>query len=152
VEPSAGVDRIALALLCNAYREEWIPKEGPAIPAEPGKQPPEGYEARTVMRFAPRVAPIKAAIFPLLKNKPELVDKSREIFIALRQKWACFYDQTGAIGRRYRRQDEIGTPFCITIDFDTLKDNTVTLRERDSMQQHRIPVERLESELQSRMG
>ncbi|MEI8122656.1 MAG: His/Gly/Thr/Pro-type tRNA ligase C-terminal domain-containing protein, partial [bacterium] len=66
--------------------------------------------------------------------------------------WACFYDQTGAIGRRYRRQDEIGTPFCVTVDFDTLKDNTVTLRERDSMQQIRIPVDKLESEIQSRMG
>ena len=152
VEPSAGVDRICLALLCNAYREEWIPKEGPAIPAEPGKQPPEGFEARTVMRFAPRVAPIKVAIFPLLKNKPELVDKSREIFLNLRQHWACFYDQTGAIGRRYRRQDEIGTPFCVTIDFDTLKDNTVTLRERDSMQQIRIPVDQLSREIHSLMA
>ena len=152
VEPSAGVDRIALALLCNAYCEEWIPKEGPAIPSEPGKQPPEGFEARTVMRFAPRVAPVKVAVFPLLKNKPELVDKSRDIFTALRRNWACFYDQTGAIGRRYRRQDEIGTPFCVTVDFDTLKDNTVTLRERDSMQQIRIPADKLESEIQSRMG
>ena len=155
VEPSAGVDRIALALLCNAYREEWLPqgdKSGPAIPAEPGKQPPEGYEARTVMRFAPRVAPIKVAVFPLLKNKPELVEKSRTIFTALRKNWACFYDQTGAIGRRYRRQDEAGTPFCVTVDFDTLKDNTVTLRERDSMKQIRISVDQLEKELQSRMG
>ena len=152
VEPSAGVDRIALALLCNAYREEWIPKEGPAIPAEPGKQPPEGFEARTVLRFAPRVAPIKVAIFPLLKNKPELVDKSRDIFNALQRRWSCFYDQTGAIGRRYRRQDEVGTPFCVTIDFDTLKENTVTLRERDSMQQVRLPVDELERELATRMG
>jgi glycyl-tRNA synthetase len=152
VEPSAGVDRIALALLCNAYHEEWIPKDGPAIPAEPGKQPPEGFEARTVMRFAPRVAPIKVAVFPLLKNKPELVDKSRTLFNTLRRHWPCFYDQTGAIGRRYRRQDEIGTPFCVTVDFDTLQDNTVTLRERDSMKQIRIPINQLEAELLARMG
>jgi len=152
VEPSAGVDRICLALLCNAYREEWIPKDGPAIEAEPGKQPPEGYEARTVLRFAPRVAPIKVAVFPLLKNKPELVDKARGIFTGLRRHWACFYDQTGAIGRRYRRQDEIGTPFCVTVDFDTLTDNTVTLRERDSMKQVRVPVDKLDAEIFARMG
>jgi glycyl-tRNA synthetase len=151
VEPSAGVDRIALALLCNAYHEEWIPKEGPVLPAEPGKQPPEGYEARTVMRFAPRVAPIKVAIFPLLKNKPELVNKAREIFVNLRKHWAVFYDQTGAIGRRYRRQDEIGTPFGVTIDFQTLTDGTVTLRDRDSMQQVRIPVDTLTEELGRKM-
>jgi glycyl-tRNA synthetase len=152
VEPSAGVDRIALAILCNAYREEWIPKDGPAIPAEPGQPVPAGYELRTVMRFAPRVAPIKVAIFPLLKNKQELVDKSREIFSSLRKHWACFYDQTGAIGRRYRRQDEVGTPFCITVDFQSMTDNTVTLRERDSMQQVRISIADLEGELCKRMA
>ncbi len=144
VEPSAGVDRIALAILCNAYGEEWIPAGGgEVLPAEPGKQPPAGYEARTVMRFAPRVAPIKTAVFPLLKNKPELVTKARSIFTELQQCWPCVYDQTGAIGRRYRRQDEAGTPFCITVDFDSLNDDTVTLRERDSMAQERIPVREL---------
>ncbi len=152
VEPSAGVDRIALAILCNAYREEWIPKDGPAIEAEPGKPVPAGYELRTVMRFAPRVAPIKVAVFPLLKNKPELVAKSREIFTDLRKHWNCFWDQTGAIGRRYRRQDEIGTPFGITVDFQSLTDNTVTLRERDSMQQVRIAITDLQGELCKRMG
>ena len=152
VEPSAGVDRIALAVLCNAYREEWLPKEGPALEAEPGKQPPEGYEARTVMRFAPRIAPIKVAVFPLLKNKPELVEKSREIFTEARRRWACFWDQTGAIGRRYRRQDEIGTPFGVTVDFQTLADNTVTLRDRDSMKQVRISVADLIPELDRRIG
>ncbi len=144
IEPSAGVDRIALALLCNAYREEWVPKGGgEVIPAEPGKRAPEGFEARTVMRFAPRVAPIKVAVFPLLKNKPELVAKAREVFDSLQGCWPCFYDQVGAIGRRYRRQDEVGTPFCVTIDFDTLEDDTVTLRERDSMAQERIAVKDL---------
>jgi glycyl-tRNA synthetase len=104
------------------------------------------------MRFAPRVAPIKVAVFPLLKNKPELVAKSREIFTDLRKHWNCFWDQTGAIGRRYRRQDEIGTPFGITVDFQSLTDNTVTLRERDSMQQVRIAITDLQGELCKRMG
>ncbi len=144
VEPSAGVDRIALALLCNAYCEEWVPKgEGEVLQAEPGKRPPEGYEARTVMRFAPRVAPVKVAVFPLLKNKPELVSKAREVFESLQRCWPTFYDQTGAIGRRYRRQDEIGTPYCVTIDFDSLEDDTVTIRERDSMTQERIAIKEL---------
>ncbi|MEI6970279.1 MAG: glycine--tRNA ligase [bacterium] len=141
IEPSAGVDRIALAVLCNAYREEWVPNDGgAAVAAEEGKPVPAGHELRTVMRFAPCVAPIKAAVFPLMKNKPELVTAAREVFDMLRKNWACFYDQTGAIGRRYRRQDEVGTPYCITIDFQTLEDKTVTLRERDSMKQERLPI------------
>lgn len=147
VEPSAGVDRIALALLCEAYREEWIPKGGgEVLTAEAGaKRAPEGYEARTVLRFAPCIAPYKVAVFPLLKNKEELVGKAREIYDLLSKRWKCFYDQTGAIGRRYRRQDEIGTPLCVTIDFDTIeKDNTVTVRDRDSMEQQRMAVEELE--------
>jgi glycyl-tRNA synthetase len=152
VEPSAGVDRIALAVLCNAYREEWVPKAGgEVITAEPDKRAPEGFEARTVMRFAPRVAPIKVAVFPLLKNKPELVGKAREVFESLQRCWPCFYDQIGAIGRRYRRQDEVGTPFCVTIDFDTLEDDTVTLRERDSMQQERIAIKDLIAKLHDQL-
>ena len=154
VEPSAGVDRIALALLCNAYCEEWIPKGDGAEPrpAQPGKPAPQGYEARTVLRLAPRVAPVKIAVFPLLKNKPELVEKSRSVFEMLRNRWACFWDQVGAIGRRYRRQDEIGTPFGITIDFDTLEDDTVTLRERDTMKQERVGISELPSVLQERIA
>jgi glycyl-tRNA synthetase len=143
VEPSAGVDRIALALLCNAYREEWLPKDNEAaeiIIAEPGKQAPAGYEARTVMGFAPRIAPVKVAVFPLLKNKPELVEKARSLFTDYRRYWPCFYDVTGAIGRRYRRQDEIGTPFGVTVDFQTLQDDTVTLRDRDTMKQERLNI------------
>jgi len=143
IEPSAGVDRIALALLCEAYRPEWIAKKDPTDikEADPAvKRAPEGYELRNVMKFAPCIAPVKAAVFPLLKNKPELVSKAKEVFGSLRDSWNVFYDETGAIGRRYRRQDEIGTPFCVTIDFDTLEDNTVTLRDRDSMVQTRIPI------------
>ena len=148
IEPSAGVDRIALALLCHAYREEWIPGGGgAAIEAEPGKPVPAGHELRTVMRFAPGIAPVKVAVFPLLKNKPELVAKSREVYEPLRRRWSCYWDESGAIGRRYRRQDEIGTPFGITIDFQTLEDQTVTLRARDSMQQERLPIANLESRL-----
>ena len=158
IEPSAGVDRVALALLCNAYSEEWVPKgnadvsDRQALPAEPDKQPPDGYEARTVMRFHPRIAPVKVAVFPLLKNKPELISKGREVFNLLKNRWSCAWDAVGAIGRRYRRQDEIGTPFAITIDFDTLADNTVTLRDRDSMQQERISISEIESKLQDVLG
>ena len=154
VEPAAGVDRIALAVLCNAYHEEWLPKggEGEVLEAEPGKRAPEGYEARTVMRFAPRIAPVKVAVFPLLKNKPELVGKAREVFDELRKYWPCFWDQVGAIGRRYRRQDEVGTPFCVTVDFDTLEDNTVTVRDRDSMQQERISIDDLPGKLHGELS
>lgn len=165
VEPSAGVDRIALALLCDAYREEWAPKARgqttddstqknvpEPLPAEPGKQPPDGYEARTVMQFHPRIAPVKVAVFPLLKNKPELVKKAREVFDRLKGRWSCTWDAVGAIGRRYRRQDEIGTPFALTIDFDTLEDNTLTIRDRDSMAQERIKIGEIESKLQDVLG
>ena len=154
VEPSAGVDRIALALLCNAYNEEWVPKDSDAgvIPAEPGKNPPEGYEVRTVLRFAPKVAPVKVAVFPLLKNKPELVAKARGVFDLMRARWNCFWDSAGAIGRRYRRQDEVGTPFCLTIDFQTLDDDTVTVRDRDSMKQDRVAIGELVQRLSSTLA
>lgn len=148
IEPSAGVDRIALALLCEAYREEWIPKGGgEVLTAEAGAQrAPEGYEARTVLRFAPCIAPYKVAVLPLVKNKPELVEKAQTLYRRLAQRWKCFYDQTGAIGRRYRRQDEIGTPLCVTVDFETIeKDNAVTIRDRDSMEQIRLPIDELEA-------
>ena len=134
IEPSAGVDRLALALICNAYCEDQAPDEK-------GKM-----ESRVVMKFHPRIAPIKVAIFPLLKNKPELVMKAKEVRDALRPHMSVFYDEAGAIGRRYRRQDEAGTPFGVTIDFDTLGEkgpelqNTVTLRDRDSMKQERVKI------------
>lgn len=134
VEPSAGVDRTVLALLCNAYDEETVTDEK-------GKT-----ETRIVMRFHPRIAPVKVGVFPLLKNNEQLVSKAREIVGLLRPHMNVFYDETGAIGRRYRRQDEAGTPFGVTVDFETLgeKDpalrDTVTLRERDSMKQERVKI------------
>lgn len=137
IEPSAGLDRLALAILSNAFEEETVTDEK-------GKS-----EVRTVLHFHPRIAPIKVGIFPLLKNKQELVAKASEIVALLRPHMRVFYDETGAIGRRYRRQDEVGTPFGVTIDFETLGEekpelkDTVTLRERDSMQQRRIPVAEL---------
>src|SRR3977135_2517763 len=137
VEPSAGVDRTVLALLCNAYDEETVTDEK-------GKS-----ETRIVMRFHPRMAPIKVGVFPLLKNNEQLVAKAREIQAALRAHMNIFYDETGAIGRRYRRQDEGGTPFCVTVDFETPgeKDatllDTVTLRHRDSMKQERVKISEL---------
>ncbi|MEI6560712.1 MAG: glycine--tRNA ligase [Verrucomicrobiota bacterium] len=134
IEPSAGVDRLLLALICNAYAEEEVTDEK-------GKA-----EVRTVMRFHPRVAPIKVGIFPLLKNKPVLVEKAIAVRDLLRPFMNVFYDDAGAIGRRYRRQDEAGTPFGVTIDFDTIGENgpelegTVTLRHRDSMKQERVKI------------
>jgi glycyl-tRNA synthetase len=137
VEPSAGVDRTVLALICEAYAEDTAPDEK-------GKE-----ESRIVLRFHPRMAPVKCAVFPLLKNKEQLVAKAKEIVQLLRPHMYVFYDETGAIGRRYRRQDEIGTPFCLTVDFETLGEkgderrDTVTLRERDSMKQERVRISEL---------
>ncbi|WP_372846551.1 His/Gly/Thr/Pro-type tRNA ligase C-terminal domain-containing protein, partial [Pontiella sp.] len=142
------VDRIALALLCEAYREEWINKEtGEIVTAEAGaKRAPDGHEARTVLRFAPCIAPYKVAVLPLVKNKEPLVEKAREVYGMLSKRWKTFYDQTGAVGRRYRRQDEIGTPLCVTVDFETIEqDNCVTVRDRDTMEQVRMPIAELES-------
>ena len=136
IEPSAGVDRMVLALICNAYKEEQVPDEK-------GK-----LETRVVLRFHPRIAPIKVAVFPLLKNRAELVNKAQEVRDRLRPHMSIFYDESGAIGRRYRRQDEAGTPFGVTIDFGTLGEkpelkDTVTLRDRDTMQQTRVPIDEL---------
>lgn len=145
IEPSAGVDRLILALICEAFEEENVTDDKGQT------------EVRTVLRFHPRVAPIKAGIFPLLKNKPELVKKALEIRDALRPHMNVFYDDGGAIGRRYRRQDEAGTPYCVTVDFDTIGENgdanrdTVTLRHRDSMTQERIHISELLAFLSSKI-
>ncbi len=122
IEPSAGADRFTLAVLCEAYHEDEI----------------DG-EVRTVLRFHPRLAPIKAAVFPLV-NKDGMPEKAQALYRQLKQEFNVFYDDKGAVGRRYRRQDEAGTPYCITIDGQTLQDDTVTLRERDTTQQRRIPL------------
>jgi glycyl-tRNA synthetase len=141
IEPSAGVDRLALALICSAYCEDQAPDDK-------GK-----LESRVVMKFHPRIAPIKVAVFPLLKNKPELVKKAKEVRDLLRPHMTVFYDEAGAIGRRYRRQDEAGTPFGVTIDFDTLGEqgaelkDTVTLRDRDAMTQERVRISDLPARL-----
>jgi glycyl-tRNA synthetase len=154
IEPASGLTRGVLVLLNEAYTEEFVPKgdtPGGAIPAPLGAQAPEGYETRVVMRFAPRLAPIKVAIFPLLKNRPELVDLAKTLYADLRRTWPVFYDQSGAIGRRYRRQDEIGTPFGVTVDFDSLNDRCVTVRDRDTMAQARVPIAELRAWLAARL-
>jgi len=120
VETSAGCDRTCLVLLCDAYAEETDPE-------------------RTVLRLSPIVAPIKVGIFPLMA-KDGLPEKAREVQHLLKSHYVVFYDEQGNIGRRYRRQDEIGTPCCVTIDHQTLEDNTVTLRNRDTLEQIREPV------------
>jgi glycyl-tRNA synthetase len=131
IETSVGLDRTVLMVLCDAYHEEEVPgeKEGSA-------------EVRTVLRLHPKLAPITAGVFPLIK-KPELVELARKIEADLSDDHRVQYDEKGSIGKRYRRLDEAGTPFCITVDFDSLDDGSVTLRDRDTMSQMRIPVERL---------
>lgn len=127
IEPAVGVDRILLAVLCAGYAEEDV------------KDDKGNVEKRTVLRLSPRIAPVKVAILPLLKNKEALVARAQALYTKLKRKYSVFYDEAGAIGRRYRRQDEIGTPWCVTIDFETIeKDGSFTLRERDSMTQRRI--------------
>lgn len=123
VETSVGLDRNFLAVLTEFYDEDLL-----------------GEEKRVVMRFPAKLAPIKAAVFPLLKNKPELVEKARDIYNTLKKNMKCEFDDNGNVGKRYRRQDEIGTPFCITVDFDTLENNTVTVRDRDTGTQERVFV------------
>ena len=128
IEPAVGVDRILLAVLCAAYAVEDVPDEKGNV------------EQRTVLRLSPRLAPFKVAVLPLIKNKELLVGRARDLYTKLKRKYAVFYDDGGAIGKRYRRQDEAGTPWCVTIDFETIEKpgDTFTLRERDSMQQKRI--------------
>ncbi len=129
VEPSLGADRVALAFLCDAYDEETL----------------ENGDVRNVLRLHPALAPFKAAVLPLQKNK--LGEKAKEVHALLARHFMVDYDDAGQIGKRYRREDEIGTPLCITIDFDTLEDETVTVRDRDTMEQIRLPICQLESYL-----
>jgi glycyl-tRNA synthetase len=146
IEPSAGLDRLALAVLSLAYNE--VEKTD-----DKGKT-----ETLTIMRFHPSIAPIKVGVFPLVKNKPEIVAKARSVYNSLKKHLNCFYDETASIGRRYARQDEAGTPFGVTIDFDTLGEkgpellDTVTVRERDSAAQHRVKIDDLLPWLLARIG
>ncbi|MEM9586201.1 MAG: glycine--tRNA ligase [Planctomycetota bacterium] len=130
IEPSAGADRGALAFLCEAYDEDQAPDEN-------GKM-----QERTVMRLHPRLAPIKAAVFPMMK-KGEMADVASDIYAELKPHLNVYYDAKGAVGRRYRRQDEAGTPYCITVDEQSLTDQTVTIRDRDSREQSRLPIQEL---------
>ncbi len=132
VEPAVGVDRIALALLCDAYDEE-VDERG---------------EKRVVLRFHPRMAPVTVAVLPLSRNE-KLVPPAREVHALLRPHFQAQYDDAQSIGRRYRRQDEIGTPYCVTVDFDSLEDHAVTIRERDSMEQVRVPIAELVGRLRA---
>lgn len=132
LETSVGLGRMFLAFMSEAYTEEDV----------------EG-EKRTVLKLSHDLAPVKAAVFPLLKNKPELVAKAREVFDMLKERMMTEFDDNGNIGKRYRRQDEIGTPWCITIDFDTLENDTVTVRNRDTMQQERIAISDLLAKITS---
>ena len=132
IEPSLGCDRVALAFLCNAYDEEEI-SEG---------------DIRTVLHLHPALAPYKAAILPLSKK---LNDKAEEVYTKLSKSFMCDFDSAGSIGKRYRREDEIGTPYCITIDFDTLEDDTVTIRDRDTMEQIRLPISEVENYIKEKL-
>ena len=129
VETSIGCDRMFLAMMSNALQDEIVPDA-------------KGNDStRTVLKLPSALAPIKCAILPLLKNKEELTTKAREVFNQLKIHFKCQYDEKDAIGRRYRRQDAIGTPYCVTIDFDTLEDNTVTIRDRDTLEQIRVSID-----------
>ena len=135
IEPSGGIDRAALAFLVDAYDEERVLKR-----------------KRVVLRFHPELAPVKAAVFPLLRNRPELVALAKDIASQLRMHMMTIYDDTASIGRLYRRQDEIGTPFCITVDVESLDDHAVTVRDRDSMEQTRVPIPEVKDTLLERLG
>lgn len=139
IEPSAGADRGALAFLCQAYTEDQAPDDA-------GKM-----QTRTVMKFHPRLAPIKAAVFPLV-NKDGMPEMAQQIYGELKREMNVFYDAKGAVGRRYRRQDEAGTPFCVTVDGDSLRDRSVTIRDRDSLEQWRIKADDVAAELKRRIG
>ena len=134
IETSVGVERISLAFLCEAYQE---------IEGGRTKTTKAVKEKEILLKIDKRLAPIKIAVLPLVKNKPELTKKAQEVFQLLKTNFTCQYDETGSIGRRYRRQDEIGTIFCLTCDFQTLEDDTLTIRERDTMKQERIKIKNL---------
>lgn len=133
IEPSLGADRVLLAFLCDAYEEQALPND----------------DSRVVLHLHPALAPIKAAVLPLQKNK--LGELATSVYEKLSQKFMVDYDETGSIGKRYRRQDEVGTPYCVTVDFDTVEDQTVTVRDRDTMEQIRLKIDELEAWLESKL-
>lgn len=136
IEPTFGIDRSFLSVIMDAYAEEDLGEN----------------DSRVVLKLKKELAPIKAAIFPLVRNKPEIVEKAKEIFNSLKSKFMCEFDDNGNIGKRYRRQDEIGTPYCVTVDYDTMEDNTVTVRDRDSMEQERVNILELDEYLKDKLG
>ena len=138
IEPAAGLGRSLMTFLVDAYSEDEAPNTK------------GGVDKRTVLRLDPRLSPIKAAVLPLSRNA-DLTPKAKELAANLRKHWMIDFDDAGAIGRRYRRQDEIGTPFCLTVDFDTLDDHAVTIRERDSMAQERVALDQVEGYLAQRL-
>jgi glycyl-tRNA synthetase len=138
VETAIGLDRLMLAFLVDSYRVEEAPTASGDV------------EKRTLLALSTELAPVKVAVLPL-SRKETLVPEARRVFDLVKGRWMCDYDDAGSIGRRYRRQDEVGTPFCVTVDFDSLEDRQVTVRERDSMQQERLPIERLADHLSERM-
>lgn len=136
IEPSFGLDRTVLTVLIDAYNEETL---------EDGSQ-------RVVMKFKPSIAPVQVAVFPLLKNKEELINKAKEVHTMLKPHFRSEWDDNGNVGKRYRRQDEVGTPYCVTVDFDSLEDDTVTVRDRDSMEQERVKIEGLKEYLSQKLA
>ncbi|MFL6078069.1 MAG: glycine--tRNA ligase, partial [Mycobacteriales bacterium] len=138
IEPAAGLTRSVLAFMVDAYAEDEAPNAKGVM------------EKRTVMRLDPRLAPVKVAVLPLSRNA-DLSPKARDLATQLRRSWTVEFDDASAIGRRYRRQDEIGTPFCVTVDFDTLTDNAVTVRERDSMAQERVGIDQVDAYLAAKL-
>ena len=138
IEPAAGLTRAVLAFMLDAYDEDEAPNTK------------GGVDKRVVLRLDPRLAPVKAAVLPLSRNE-DLSPKARDLAAGLRKHWNVEFDDAQAIGRRYRRQDEIGTPFCLTVDFDTLTDDAVTVRDRDSMQQERVALGQVQTYLAQRL-
>ena len=134
IEPSGGVDRSVLAFMVDAYHEEKVKEE-----------------IRVVMKFSKELAPVKVAVFPLLRNRPEIVELARKISAELKKKFVTVYDDTGSIGKLYRRQDEVGTLYCITVDVHSLEDRQVTVRDRDSMLQERVSIDNLKQYLSEKL-
>ena len=143
IETSIGVDRLFFALLCSAFEE---------IKGGRTKTTKATKEVEILLKLDKKIAPIKVAVLPLVRNKPELVEKAKKVYWMLKPHFVCQYDELGSIGRRYRRQDEIGTIFCLTCDFQTLEDDTLTVRDRDTMEQERIKISDLIKTLKEKLN